>query len=62
MDPNALLQEIRDIRAFIFAEGMSESEEFQQNAWNLADKIDNLDVWITKGGFLPEEWAENSGN
>lgn len=62
MNQNALLQEIRDIRAFIFAEGMSASEEFQQNAWDLADRIDHLDRWITNGGFLPKEWEEVSGN
>ena len=58
MDPNVLMKEIRSLRSFIFAEGMSDSEEFQQAAWDLADKMDNLDVWISGGGFLPDDWKE----
>jgi hypothetical protein len=50
MDPDALLERIR---------GMSkELKEFplMETFRDLVEAIDDLDNWITKGGFLPQDW------
>lgn len=50
MDPNATLEEIR--WALDFVDNNPVSEEFQE----LADSVRSLDEWLSKGGFLPQDW------
>ncbi len=59
MDPNELLNDIRNL--------MGEEQELDGVFLNrdrtrgllsdLAARMDDLDEWLTKGGFLPDDWA-----
>jgi hypothetical protein len=58
MDPNACLNEIRQIIAN--AREMEEDGEddliFDQDRF--LDLVEALDGWISKGGFLPKDWKK----
>lgn len=56
MDPNAALQEIRELLADVFATDPAANERWQDAALDLAQHVTNLDTWISGGGFLPTEW------
>ena len=51
MDPNATLKRIRQI----IAEGDDGSESLTEE---LPELVEALDEWLSKGGFLPLEWAK----
>ena len=51
MDPNATLDEIRELLKFVHNDA-----GVTNPARELADKITALDEWLTAGGFLPEAW------
>ena len=52
MDPQATLDTIRELCKEIL-----ETEEDQTDeACELADLVEELDKWITRGGMLPEDW------
>ena len=50
MDPDVTLDEIRELCRTCNGGDMSE----------LVDKINDLDEWLIKGGFLPQEWRKCS--
>jgi hypothetical protein len=52
MDPNETLKRIRQI-AGRFEKGQARNQDGPE----LADLIDALDGWISRGGFLPRDWA-----
>lgn len=52
MDPNATLAEIRLIIARI-----CEGAPFVEDERRLAELVEALDGWISRGGFLPAEWS-----
>lgn len=49
MDPNATLDEIRDIL---------KNQRARESAERLRELIESLDQWLSKGGFLPEAWEK----
>jgi hypothetical protein len=49
MDPNAALADIRSILA-------DRAEDGSWDADQLAERINDLDNWLTRGGFLPADW------
>lgn len=49
MDPNELLLKIRDQ-----IQDWREGDYF--NADRFTDDVENLDTWISTGGFLPKDW------
>ena len=51
MDPNATLQEIRDILSDHFQGGCELSDLHR-----LAELMEALDGWLAGGGFLPTQW------
>ena len=56
MDPNANLQEQREIVERMLDDN---SEHIDTgDAVRLADLVQALDEWITKGGFLPDAWRK----
>lgn len=61
MDPNVLLQEIRDLKELALSDldVNSDSEVLADTLRSLAEKVDELDVYMYKGGFLPEAWTRN---
>lgn len=62
MDPNALLEELLTLAQVI----RSDYEETDGNGVNqddaneLAEKIDQLDTWLCAGGFMPKRWERNT--
>jgi hypothetical protein len=52
MDPNACLKEIRILTEAIVNGGDSD----MINCERLAELVEALDGWISKGGFLPADW------
>lgn len=59
MDPNAVLKEIRKL-----IERASDLESFPRPdpaelLTELASAVEDLDEWLTKGGFLPSAWELN---
>ena len=51
MDPTALLERIRD-RIAAIRRGEDTRLHYRHLAWEMED----LDEWLSKGGFLPEQW------
>jgi hypothetical protein len=47
MDPNATLEQIRVL--LVFGDNEAVADE-------LAELVSSLDEWLSKGGFLPQEW------
>ena len=64
MDPNATLNEIRRLIVEVrISENILEPTEFDDEYMmrlgvDLADAFDSLDYWISKGGFLPDQWSQ----
>jgi hypothetical protein len=54
MDPNQALQEIREVVDSIL--GDDSASDLPEKASTLAERVTALDVWISRGGFLPEPW------
>jgi len=55
MDPNANLKEQRTIAQNILFSQHAETD--LQDAERLAELVLALDEWITRGGFLPQDWT-----
>ena len=56
MDPEIVLKRIRQLTRRIL-----ESDDYvntASTAYELAEKVQALDEWISKGGLLPEDWAD----
>jgi hypothetical protein len=53
MDPNETLDQLLAI-----AERIHDGDERPHDAGELADLLDNLDHWLSKGGFLPDRWKK----
>ena len=60
MDPNTRLAELRELVTMVALSGgdMERTEPYPQAALELAEKFEELDEWITKGGFLPAAWQQ----
>lgn len=56
MDPDANLAEQRKLAADLVDDYVDENETFRDKAERLAELVQALDGWITKGGFLPAAW------
>lgn len=67
MDPNANLREQREIVARVLARTLPDGADYIQRARHnrqqaddterLAQLVEALDEWLTKGGFLPADWT-----
>jgi len=51
MDPDATLKMIRELAAEVACRAVD------PDAVELAELVQSLDEWISRGGFLPKEWA-----
>ncbi len=62
MDPEANLREQRKLAAEIVSAPDPVDEagyiELDERANRLADLVQALDEWLTKGGFLPADWRK----
>lgn len=58
MDPDQCLKELRElIEKMNSGDARADLEYAGGIGQELADKADDLDEWLKKGGFLPQEWA-----
>ena len=57
MDPNAVLQTIRDL-AVLCLERSDQGRRFLEAGAiaELSATILDLDTWLSRGGFLPKDW------
>jgi hypothetical protein len=55
MDPNKCLKELRSLLKDCMRQG-EEGMDRPQDFFDLSDKIQALDEWLTKGGALPKDW------
>jgi len=55
MDPTANLQEQLELAAEFLAEEVRYPDQLEK-AERLSELVLALHEWITKGGFLPEQW------
>ena len=58
MDPNETLRRLRELSATPINNNM---KEFGELIDNLVFNFEALDEWLSKGGFLPNEWAHGAG-
>lgn len=56
MDPDATLATMRDLRQAIMTSTGGDEDALRSDAFELAELVEALDEWLTKGGFLPTEW------
>lgn len=59
MDPNAALKQIRDIILRMKRDHVRKHVSVEVD--DLVDVVEGLDEWLSKGGFLPDDWVENRG-
>ena len=53
MDPNTMLTDLRRLAARVW---QASPAELEVRALELAEKVESLDLWLTRGGFLPTAW------
>jgi hypothetical protein len=56
MDPNALLARIRILQTLVES-GPQDPTALLENANELAEAVQDMDTWLSRGGFLPEAWT-----
>jgi primosomal protein N'' len=56
MDPDNCLEEIRKLLSEL--KGCSELELAMYISEELIEKIEALDTWISRGGYLPKAWQK----
>lgn len=57
MDPTANLEEQRQIVARLLGDDTISPADTVALTQRLCDLVEALDQWISKGGFLPTQWA-----
>jgi hypothetical protein len=63
MDPNETLRRLRELlstRQNLDLDDPDNDQELIRVGDDIAELVEALDDWITKGGFLPKDWASGS--
>lgn len=55
MDPDEALKRVRHAEK-VFRAAPCQSQEERTAAIHLVDAFEALDNWISRGGFLPQDW------
>lgn len=55
MDPDACLKEMRALAGAILVGDVAENQPHE--SCRLAELVEALDGWLSRGGFLPAPWA-----
>lgn len=62
MDPNAALAEIRETAAIVRDRiDRGEDPDVDGSVSVLVEHVEALDEWLSKGGFLPQDWLRGIG-
>jgi hypothetical protein len=56
MDPNEALKELLELTHTELNGGVTTNTQVSTTLNRMAELVDGLDGWITKGGFLPDRW------
>jgi hypothetical protein len=59
MDPNQLLDDLREMTVAVLGGTATRDaglEDLEDMLYHLSEMIDDLDTWLTKGGFPPDDW------
>lgn len=62
MDPDEKLKELRELARQVALSDVGSPTLFQsvvQLAESLAEKFEELDEWLQRGGFLPKAWQKS---
>lgn len=59
MDPNATLATLRELCTELLSG--KDGADPSTIGGEIAEAFENLDEWITKGGFLPSDWQGTRG-
>lgn len=60
MDPNACLARIRILQTLIES-GPQDPDSMHYHANELSEAMQDMDEWLSKGGFLPDAWDSKKG-
>jgi hypothetical protein len=62
MDPNEMLRQLRAMVGKVLRDSESDdgNDVHQNDAVAFAEKFNDLDEWISRKGFLPQDWAPAS--
>lgn len=55
MDPNEALLQLRDWATRVLAP--HQGDVYSLDEMNRAEQFQSLDQWLSKGGFLPDDWS-----
>lgn len=59
MDPTETLKRIRGLVSMLTELRMDAScDDVAEDGEELASAVNELDEWLSRGGFLPRQWAE----
>jgi hypothetical protein len=53
MDPDEVVRTIREI-----VQRITEDDHVESDLGELADAFESLDLWLSRGGFLPDDWKD----
>jgi hypothetical protein len=56
MDPNAALEELRDVTRNVLARRGHEDVEMNSQLISMVEHFDALDGWLSRAGFPPAAW------
>jgi len=56
MDPNETLRRMQEMAERVVRAADVGSDVDEDDACDLADAVQALDGWLSKGGFLPDAW------
>lgn len=63
MDPNETLRRLRELlstRQNLDDDDQDNDQELIRVGDDIAELVEALDTWLTKGGFLPAAWTRNT--
>ncbi len=60
MDPDVLLARIRTLAERVVEADGDDADDGDNPAVELSASILDLDIWLSRGGFLPSDWARTS--
>jgi hypothetical protein len=58
MDPNETLRQLR--KAFADMDNATDRDDFEIATREAQDLFEALDNWLTRGGFVPRDWASKT--
>lgn len=61
MDPNANLEEIRELCSVIGEMQSPLDQHIIETSDRLVELLEAMDEWLSKGGFLPDAWKLAAG-